>query len=127
MKIAHLLTGLLALAAASSESVAAELVPIEWDAGGRFAKALAVPAGKLAEVCGKLPAGAKVQWQFDAGTAMNFNIHFHDGPKVHYPVKQDGVAQSGGTLEAQVEQDYCWMWTNKSATAATLKLEFVRR
>lgn len=126
MKIAHLLSGLLALAA-SSELFAAELVPIEWDAGGRFAKALAVPAGKLAEVCGKVPAGAKVQWQFDAGTALNFNIHFHDGPKVYYPVKQDGAAQASGTLDAQVEQDYCWMWTNKSATATTLKLELVRR
>jgi hypothetical protein len=127
MKISPVLAGLLALAAASSELSAAELVPIEWDAGGRFAKALHLPAGRLAEVCGKLPAGAKVQWQFDAGTALNFNIHFHDGPKVHYPVKQDGVTQSAGTLEAQVEQDYCWMWTNKSATAATLKLELVRR
>lgn len=126
MKIKHVVTGLVALAALS-KLAAAELVSIEWGADGRFAKTLSLPAGQLAEACGQLPAGAKVQWAFEAGAALNFNIHFHDGPKVLYPAKQDGVAQAGGTLDAQVAQDYCWMWTNKTAGPATLKLELTRK
>lgn len=126
MSIKHTLAGLMALATLS-ELAAAELVPISWGADGRFTKTLSLPAGQLAEACGKLPAGAKVQWAFEAGVALNFNIHFHDGPKVHYPAKQDGVAKAGGALDAQVEQDYCWMWTNKTAGATTLKFDLARQ
>jgi hypothetical protein len=77
-------------------------------------------------LCGKLAVGAKVQRQFDAPAPLNFNIHFHEGKQVRFPAKQDQVAKADGTLRAEVDQDYCWMWTNKSASSASLKLTLKR-
>jgi hypothetical protein len=127
MRLKPALALLCALACPLSDALAAGLVPIEWPADGRFAKELTVPAGKFAEACGKLPAGARVDWSFEAGAPMDFNIHFHEGKEVRFPAKASAIAKSAGTLDAQVEQDYCWMWTNTSAAEATLKLRLERR
>jgi hypothetical protein len=106
---------------------AAELLPVEWDAQGRFSKDVPVAAGKFVEVCEKLPKSARIAWSFEAATPLDFNIHYHQGKDVHFPAKKDQVAKDAGTLVTQVEQDYCWMWTNKGAGAASLRFTLARR
>lgn len=105
----------------------AEVIDVTWDTNGRFAKQLDVPAGKFVEVCGKLAAGARVQWRFEAPVAMDFNVHYHEGKKVHYPVKQEGGSSGNGDLTAPTAQEYCWMWTNKAAADASLTVHLERR
>jgi hypothetical protein len=116
-----------ALAALVSWPARAELVPVEWDAAGTFVKETAISSGKFVEVCEKLPSGAQVRWRFSAGSPLDFNIHYHQGKEVRFPAKHKGVAQLSGVLDVAVPQDYCWMWTNKGATPATLKLQLQRR
>ena len=77
--------------------------------------------GKFAEWCGKLQRDDKVQWQFEASAPLNFNVHYHEGKEVRFPAKQDSVAKADGRLDVALDQDYCWMWTNKSATPVSLK------
>jgi hypothetical protein len=103
------------------------VVPIEWTAQARFVKELSLPAGRFVEVCGQLPAQAKVTWSFEAGSALDFNVHFHEGEQVHYPAKLQGVAKGNGVLDARTDQDYCWMWVNPSSREATLKLHLERQ
>ena len=117
---------MLVATAGTATATEPELVSIEWSPSGTFAHEAAIPPGKFVEVCGKLPARTQVAWQFDAGAPLNFNIHFHEGKKVRFPAKRDQVARSGGTLNAKVDQDYCWMWTNEAPTATTLKLNLKR-
>jgi sugar phosphate isomerase/epimerase len=107
-------------------AVASEPIPLEWSSDGRFVRELTVRATKFVEVCGKLPAQAKVQWAFEAGARLNFNVHYHQGKEVHYPAKRDRVVRASGTLDAKLEQDYCWMWINKSPRDATLRMELKR-
>ncbi len=126
MKTQHALILILAAAAGISEAAAAELVPLEWTLDGRFVHEATIPGTKFLEVCGKLPAGARIVWDFDANSALDFNIHFHEGKKVQFPAKHDKVEKAHGTLDAKVEQDYCWMWTNKAARATALKLTLKR-
>ncbi|MBW8760759.1 MAG: hypothetical protein JF586_24525, partial [Burkholderiales bacterium] len=45
---------------------------------------------------------------------------------VIFPAKQDGTAKGDGTLDTTADQDYCWMWSNKAAQVATLKLKLKR-
>jgi len=101
-------------------------MPLEFDADGRFTKDVVLAPDKFLEVCGKLPVGQKVLWRFDATGRLNFNVHYHEGKKVTYPAKQDGVAQALGVLDPTAEQDYCWMWSNKGAEPARLKIELER-
>jgi hypothetical protein len=104
----------------------AEMVTIEWDAAGRFDKSVPVQPGKFVEACEKLPKGARVTWSFEAAAPLDFNIHFHAGQKVLYPARKDKVARDAGTLATELEQDYCWMWTNKGSTGTTLRFTLTK-
>ena len=115
---------LLALAAATAAH--AELVEIRWSEAGRFEHKASIAPGKFAEVCGKLPKGQTVAWNFRTEAPTNFNIHYHEGKKVSYPAKIDGAGAAEGQLLAAVDQDYCWMWSNKSERALTLALTLQR-
>ena len=71
-----------------------------------------IEAKKLHEECVTLQAGEKRKYYWKADGAVDFNIHYHDGPEVFYPVKRDGMRGDGGTFTASKgTQDYCWMWT----------------
>ena len=104
------------------ESTLAEMVPVTWNAQGEFAKSVGVKPGQFVELCEKLPAGAKLSWSFKAEAALDFNVHFHEGNDVRYPVKQDQVTQAQGVFDAPGAQDYCWMWVNKGGSPVNLAL-----
>ena len=99
-----------------------ELIEIEWTGAGRFEQSRTVAPGKFLEICGKLNKAQPVNWQFSAGQPMNFNIHFHEGENVTYPAKVEAATAAAGQLKVASEQDYCWMWSNKSNQAVALKL-----
>ncbi len=99
-----------------------ELVDIAWKDGKRFDRTMMVAPGKFAELCGPLDAGKTVTWSFDADGDLDFNIHFHEGKEVRYPSRVDRVRRSAGELAVDLAQDYCWMWTNKSAAVAELNV-----
>lgn len=122
MSLKRPLAAAVAIFMSACEVFAADLVPLKWDADGRFAKELTVPAGAFVEVCGKLAVNTQVNWQFDATAPLNFNVHYHEGKKVHFPAKRDQVKKAADVLLVNLDQDYCWMWTNKTQGAATLKL-----
>ena len=100
----------------------AELVEIQWNEAGRYEYGRQLAAGKFIEICGKLDKAKPVAWQFSAERPLNFNIHFHEGEKVTYPAKVEGATAASGLLKIVSEQDYCWMWTNKSDQALELKV-----
>lgn len=103
------------------------LVEIAWGDGGRYARSLAIAPGKFAELCGALAAGAAVPWRFEADQPLDFNIHFHLGKdEVRYPARAAQVRRADGTLAADAAREYCWMWTNKTAAAATVRVELQR-
>ena len=112
--------------AATGTGTSADIVDIAWDAGGRFERSVSVAPAKFAEVCGKLPAGLKVRWSFDASTPLDFNVHYHVGKEVVFPSKLAAVAAAKDVLDTKIDQDYCWMWSNKSAAPATIKVKLQR-
>ena len=115
------------LAAASLALPAhAEVVDIDWGGGGRFERTLSLPAGKFAELCGKLAKGDRVQWTFTADQPVDFNIHYHVGKEVEYPSRRDDATTLSGELVAPLDQDYCWMWTRKSGPAAKAQVTLKR-
>lgn len=104
----------------------ADVVDINWSGDGRFAHEGTVAAGKFAEVCGKLLAGTSVRWDFEASMPLDFNVHYHVGKEVVFPSKLAAMARAKDTLQTSIAQDYCWMWSNKSAKPATLTLNLQR-
>ena len=104
----------------------ADVVDVSWDETGRFETQQSVAPGKFAEVCGTLMPGQAVAWSFTADRPMDFNVHYHAGKQVVFPAKQDGASRAEGLLEVRLRQDYCWMWTNKGASPARVRLTLKR-
>ena len=112
--------------AVMARSTQADVVDIAWDANGRFERNVHVTSGKFAEICGKLPAGLKVGWDFEASAPLDFNVHYHVGKEVVFPSKLIAVVTAKDTLATKIDQDYCWMWSNKTAASATIKVKLQR-
>jgi hypothetical protein len=104
----------------------ADVVDIVWDAGGRFERTLSVAPGKFAEVCGKLPAGLQVRWNFAGSAPLDFKVRYHVDKDVVFPSKLTAVVTAKDTLPKKIDQDYCWMWSNKSAASATIMVKLQR-
>ncbi len=92
----------------------AELVPVAWDAQGRWQAALAIAPKQFAEACTALKQGERIRWRWQAAQPLKFNIHYHEGKAVRMPV-QTQAAAGEGTLEVTLDQDYCWMWSGATA------------
>lgn len=90
------------------------LVPLRWSASGAFEHRATVADGRFVEVCGALPLGAEVGWRFKLSEPAEFNIHYHVGKDVVYPVKLPSVREAAQTLRVASKEDHCWMWTNRS-------------
>lgn len=118
---------LLAIAALTlSAATQAAVVDIVWTAEGRFEHQSTLAPGKFAEVCGALDKAQAVNWRFNSTGPLAFNVHYHQGKDVVYPVKRDAATQADGRLVADPPQTYCWMWSNKGSQAVTLQVELQR-
>jgi len=112
--------------AAAGTARAADIVELALDADGRFAHEAAVAPGRFVEVCGKLAKGQAVDWRYQAAGPLDFNIHYHQGKKVVMPEQRKASTAAEGRLQAALDQDYCWMWTNKSQAPVLLSTSFSR-
>ena len=87
------------------------------DDTGKRAVAVTLQAGKVHEECMRLAAGDKRAFHWKSDAPVDFNVHYHQGKEVFFPVKRDAMRGDGGTFTAKIAQDYCWMWTAKNAPA----------
>ena len=103
-------------------AASAEIVEIKW-ADGVFTHRASIAPKKFLEVCGKQKKGETVNWTFNGTAPTDFNIHYHVGKDVSYPENRKGVASAEGSLVAPLDQDFCWMWTNRAAQPLDLELK----
>lgn len=69
---------------------------------------------KIKEACFLLKQGQNVTFKFNSEFPLDFNLHFHQGDKVSYPLKFQSVATVTESFTAEVEANYCLMLTNTS-------------
>ena len=122
----HRISVALSLVILCSTAARADIIDIAWNEQGRFERRVSVAPGKFAEVCGKLARADSVAWRFEASGPLKFNIHYHEGKDVRYPERRDALAGASGRLQVALDQDYCWMWTNKSGQAVDLNVLLTR-
>jgi hypothetical protein len=84
--------------------------------------ALDLKPGKVHEECLNLDKGKSVDFEWNSTQPVDFNIHFHRGDDVTYPLKADNARQKKGRFSPGAKEDYCWMWTAKAATRLTGRL-----
>jgi hypothetical protein len=76
---------------------------------------------QIAEECVQLAAGQSIAYAFEATAPVDFNIHFHKGDDVVYPVQRDQVQRGDERFTAASAGDYCLMWTNTTLQMVTVK------
>lgn len=96
-------------------ALAAPALAAEGGKPGPFTHAL--EPGKIAEDCLAMKAGQSREFEWTSDAPVDFNIHWHVGDKVEYPVKIDRHWKGRGRFTADRDQDYCWMWTALKAKA----------
>ncbi|MEP6609823.1 MAG: hypothetical protein ABJA83_14260 [Burkholderiaceae bacterium] len=101
-------------------SAVAELLEVKLTPGDVVEKRLTVPPGKFGEICSALNRGQAVSWQFRSDAVADFNVHYHVDKRVEYPEQRKNVKDGAGRLVIQSDQDYCWMWTNRSSAPIAL-------
>lgn len=108
----------LLLAAAFAAGLVAPAMPAAAspEAGKARAFSHAMQPGAVAEECLRLEAGRSRAFEWQADGPLDFNIHYHEGDKVHTPLKANGRDRGKGRFTASSAQDYCWMWTAKRPT-----------
>jgi len=88
------------------------------DGAGPFSFTLSGKA--FEERCLKLAAGESISYSFRATGSVDFNIHFHRGKEVFFPVKQSAIREASARFRAESADDYCLMWEHKGSASATV-------
>ncbi len=88
-------------------------------------KPIIIKAGKVFEKCMTLNPPQKIEYRFESGAKLDFNLHYHKGDQVYYPVKLDRTNGESGLYEAKAKEAYCLMWENK--TSADIELTYSAR
>ena len=85
-----------------------------------------IKPGKIAEECRNLQPGERLRYRFEASAPVPFNVHFHRGDSVEYPVKIDKTSHEASIFAAQSAEEFCWMWTNGTPDAVVVQGELIR-
>ena len=95
--------------------------------GGPDLSSLRTPSGTVSlapyefqEVCFDLTPQDEVQYDFRSDQPIDFDIHYHDGLRIKYPVKLTGITDHADRLVAELDQTYCLMWFNRSLAGTLL-------
>lgn len=75
--------------------------------------------GGVAEECLRLEAGRSRTFEWNSDSPVDFNIHYHQGEKVTYPVKANKQREGKGRFTSSAGEDYCWMWSTKFPARVT--------
>ena len=72
------------------------------------------------ELCLDLAPRDKIRYDFQSDQPIEFNIHYHDGLRIRFPVKLTGITGHGDYFGAELDQSYCLMWLNQSLSRTAL-------
>jgi hypothetical protein len=84
---------------------------------GRIVVSTTLEPGKVHEACMRLEPGDRRRYEWKSSAAADFNIHYHRGAEVAYPVKKDAAKSWRGGFVAKTGEEYCWMWTARAKPA----------
>jgi hypothetical protein len=99
---------------------------IRWDSNDSFKQEMTIAPGKVAEVCGALDPRLPVSWSFKSDQALGFNIHRHSDKEVIYATRSFLARELNGVHKSTFNHEWCWMWTNETATAAIVRVDLKR-
>jgi hypothetical protein len=88
---------------------------------GTITRSFEVPPGKFVELNLRLEPGVTVSVDYEAGTALSWNVHSHEAGRTI--IHREG-RDSGGSVSFKAESGgvYSYLWKNDTTTDAKLKV-----
>jgi len=80
-------------------------------------------AQKIHEKCLSLSPPQKLQYSFGTDKVVDFDIHYHKGDMVYYPVTEKKTTSNEGLYTPPSRENYCMAWENRSPSVE-VQLEF---
>ncbi len=77
------------------------------------------------EFCLEMSAQEKLRYDFQSDQPVDFNIHYHDGLTIRFPVELNRATGHAHEFVADVDQSYCLMWTNQNFAKASLRYRII--
>lgn len=99
-----------------------EVVPLPLPAGPEVVRQLVAMPGEFVELCARLKQVLGLTWTFATDGPLDFNTHFHVADEVMYPERMTAMRAAQGRLVPGGDQQFCWMWSNPSRAALTVRL-----
>ncbi len=79
---------------------------------------------EIYEKCFSLNNKQLVDYSFKANQAISFNIHYHLGEQIKYPVSERVIASVSSVFNPKSTRFYCFMWENNSKVSTNLDFEY---
>ena len=87
-------------------------------------KDIVIKAKGIHEECVNVTPREALSYSFKTSKPISFNVHFHTGKDIFYPVLKEGVTEEEGAFTPEKEDFYCLMWTNDNKEPTTLTRSF---
>lgn len=94
----------------------------QWAAA---ATEVSIETAQVHEYCLPANSGSVLKYKFQSDQLLRFNVHYHEGQAVTYPVPTRATKQDTGELIIGKTREYCLMWRNATPARATLSFEAV--
>lgn len=104
----------------------ASATDIRWSSADTFEHTATLAPGKSAELCGSIEPRLPVDWKYVGDGPLTFDIHRHSGSEVIYATRSYLTREQNGRFSPTFNFDWCWMWTNETANAVTLRVNLTR-
>jgi len=73
------------------------------------------------ELCIAMQDKQKIDVRFQSDAPIDYDIHYHDGFAIRFPVKRAGVKSHAETFVADGKRAYCLMWFNGGLEETSLR------
>lgn len=95
-----------------------------WACGAFAAhpESISMSPGQVHEACKLMAAGEQWRYDFSADDKLEFNVHYHVGDAVIYPVGPLAANMKAGVVNAELDQTYCLMWRNTAGEPIQLRI-----
>lgn len=78
----------------------------------------------IGETCLEMDAGQSLMFEFESNHEVEFNLHYHKGKKVSYPIKSHKTSAIKQTFKAPMKQTYCLMWKGLNDEPSKIKVKY---
>ncbi len=101
--------------------IIASLISCSAFALNNVSKTAFIAANTIKEECLLLNKHQQLQFSFKSSDPVHFNIHYHTGKEVYYPIAEQLTPEFKPTVFSAPEtQTYCLMWSNKQGSGVNL-------